>query len=268
MMKILILVLTFAFLEPPAVSLAQVPAGNEVGVAMGHLHLNVRDVEANKKFFAALGGSPVKVPPFEVVKFPDVLVILNLAPGNPPASGGMVGTVINHFGFRVSNLPQSVDKFRAAGLKVDVGPNPGQAFTYTPDDIRFEIVEDKTLAVPIAFHHIHFWVTEAAVPEIKAWYVKMFGAKPGMRLANQAADLPGVNLTFSKSSDPMVGTKGHLLDHIGFEIKNLEAFCRKLEANGVKLDRPYTKTATGLGLAFLTDPWGTTIELNEGLDRW
>lgn len=267
-MKTLISILTVAALASLSTAFAQISPGNEMGVAMGHLHLNVRDVEANKKFFVTLGGSPLKVPPFEVVKFPDVIVILNLAPGAQAASGGLVGTVVNHFGFRVSNLEQAVARYKAAGLKVDVGPNPGQAFVYTPDDVRFEIVDDKSLAVPIAMHHVHFVVPEAAVPEIKAWYVKLFGAKPGMRLQNQAADLPGVNLTFSKSADPIVGTKGHLLDHIGFEVKNLKEFCEKLEANGVKLDRPYTKTATGLGLAFLTDPWGTYIELNEGLDRW
>ena len=34
-------------------------------------------------------------------------------------------------------------------------------------------------------------------------------------------------------------------------------------ANGIKLDRPYTKTDNGGALAFITDPWGTYIELNE-----
>ena len=103
------------------------------------------------------------------------------------------------------------------------------------------------------------------MPKIQAWYATMFGAIPGKRLQNQAADLPGVNLTFSKTSQRTVGTKGRLLDHIGFEIANLEAFCKKLEAAGIKFDRPYSKTPAGLGLAFLTDPWGTYIELNEGL---
>ena len=58
------------------------------------------------------------------------------------------------------------------------------------------------------------------------------------------------------------------MDHIGFEVRNLEAFCAKLEAAGVKLDVPYRKVASlGIGLAFLTDPWGTYIELTEGLDK-
>ena len=56
-----------------------------------------------------------------------------------------------------------------------------------------------------------------------------------------------------------------MLDHIGFEVTNLEAFCKKLEAAGIKFDRPYGKLASGFGLAFLTDPWGTYIELTEGL---
>jgi lactoylglutathione lyase len=105
------------------------------------------------------------------------------------------------------------------------------------------------------------------VKEIQAWYAKFFGAKPGMRGTFQAADVPGANLTFAKSPTPTVGTKGRTLDHIGFEVKDLEAFCKKLEANGVKLDRPYQKAPIGITLAFLTDPWGTSIELNEGLDR-
>jgi hypothetical protein len=39
---------------------------------------------------------------------------------------------------------------------------------------------------------------------------------------------------------------------------------KKLEGDGVKIDRPYTPNPlTGDGLAFIYDPWGTYIELNE-----
>jgi hypothetical protein len=45
-------------------------------------------------------------------------------------------------------------------------------------------------------------------------------------------------------------------------------FCQKLEANGIKLDRPVTELPKlGLTVAFLTDPWGTKIELTEGLAK-
>jgi catechol 2,3-dioxygenase-like lactoylglutathione lyase family enzyme len=267
-MRISVSILICILLGSVTPSPAQIATGNEAGVSMGHLHLNVRDVEANRKFFVAIGGVPLKVEPFEIIKFPDVLIYLNLFPGAPSSSGGMVGTVVDHFGFRTRNLQESLSKWKAAGLKFDVGPNEGQAYLYTPDDLKFEVIEDKSISVPIANYHIHFFVPEGDVPKIQAWYAKTFGAKPGTRLRNQAADLPGVNLTFSKTSGPTVGTKGRLMDHIGFEIKNLESFCKKLEASGVKFDRPYSKTPAGLGLAFLTDPWGTYIELNEGLDHY
>ena len=63
-------------------------------------------------------------------------------------------------------------------------------------------------------------------------------------------------------------TKGRALDHIGFEVNGLEAFCKKLEAQGIKFDVPYRKVpALGISVAFLTDPWGTYIELTEGLRK-
>jgi predicted enzyme related to lactoylglutathione lyase len=65
-----------------------------------------------------------------------------------------------------------------------------------------------------------------------------------------------------KADRPTVTTKGRALDHIGFDVKNLEAFLNNLQANGIKLDRPYTKTPL-VALAFIYDPWGTYIELNE-----
>jgi hypothetical protein len=56
-----------------------------------------------------------------------------------------------------------------------------------------------------------------------------------------------------------------MLDHIGLEISGLEAFCARLAAMGVKFDVPYTRNAGGFASAILTDPWGVSIELTEGL---
>jgi catechol 2,3-dioxygenase-like lactoylglutathione lyase family enzyme len=246
---------------------AQLAAPNEMGVSMGHIHLHVKDVDSERTFWIALGGTPMKVGAFEVMKFPGTLVFLS-KPAQPEPGGGSEGSVVNHIGFQVPNVQESVAKWKAAGLRVVPGNRPQQAFVFTPDDVKIEILEDQSLTVPIKFHHIHFYVAADQVKAIQAWYAKMFGAKPGMRGQFQADDLPGVNLTFATSPTPTVGTKGRALDHIGFEVRDLEAFCKKLEANGVKLDRPYQKAPiAGLTLAFITDPWGTSIELNEGLDK-
>jgi predicted enzyme related to lactoylglutathione lyase len=75
-------------------------------------------------------------------------------------------------------------------------------------------------------------------------------------------------MNFSPSQTPVVGTQGRAIDHIGFEVKNLEAFTKKLEAQGIKLASPYRQVpALNISIAFISDPWGTYIELTEGLDK-
>jgi catechol 2,3-dioxygenase-like lactoylglutathione lyase family enzyme len=267
-MRKLILILSLAVLLPAGSSWAQLAAPNEAGVSMGHLHLLAQDTEASEKFWIAFGASPVKFGPGEAMKLPGVLILIR----KEDPSGGTVGSIVNHVGFRVPNVQQAMARWKAAGLKTEDGRNAQQGFVTTPDDlVRIEILEDPSLSVPVAFHHIHFFVAQAgpsagSVEEIQSWYAKMFGAKPGKRGPDDADDLPGVNLTFRKSDTPTVGTKGRALDHIGFEVKNLEAFCKKAEQSGVKFDRPYTKRPElGISLAYLTDPWGTYIELTDGL---
>jgi catechol 2,3-dioxygenase-like lactoylglutathione lyase family enzyme len=263
-MKWLISILCLGFLLPGSAARAQLAAPNEAGVSMGHLHLIVPDVESAKKFWVAMGATPMKFASGEAMKFPGVLVLLRKG----EATGGTEGSVVNHIGFTVPNVQESVAKWKAAGVHVEPGTRPQQAYVYTPDNlVKIEILETPTLSVPIASHHVHFFVDEASVPEIKSWYAKTFGAIPGKRGQFEADDLPGINLTFSKSDTPTVPTKGRALDHIGFEVKDLEGFCKKLEAEGVKFDVPYTKRPDlGISLAYITDPWGTNIELTEGLN--
>jgi extradiol dioxygenase family protein len=134
----------------------------------------------------------------------------------------------------------------------------------TPDDAPVEILEDAASAEPIRMHHHHWNIV--AVTEMQAWYAKHFGAVPGRRGQFDAGDLPGVNLTYGKVETVSPGTKGRALDHIGFEVSNLAQFAARLEAAGVPLEAPIRKAGNGTtSIAFLTDPWGTYIELTEGL---
>jgi len=237
---------------------AQLAAPGESGVVMGHLHLAVKDVEVQRKFWAALGGTPVQNGTLQLIQFPGTFVMLRQA--EPTA--GTVGSSVNHVGFQVKNLKEWLPKWEAAGLKIETTARPTQIYLTGPDDVRVEIIEDASIAVPLKMHHVHFFI--AAPLEAQAWYAKTFGAVPGKRGQFDAADLPGVNLTFAKTETPTVGTKGRSLDHIGFEVKNLEAFCKKLEADGIKLDRPFTRLPNSTtAIAFLTDPWGTYVELTE-----
>ena len=149
----------------------------------------------------------------------------------------------------------------------DLGQRAGGnviAFVLGPDETKVELIENRQVASPIVMHHIH-WATQDG-PEMQAWYVERFGAVAGERIGQPAAQLPGVNLTFAPAADPVVPTRGRSLDHIGFEVRGLEEFVRRLEASGVTMDRGYTPVpALGIAVAFFTDPWGTYVELTEGL---
>jgi len=268
-----------------ATASAQLVAAKDGPIVYGHHHLNTTNLDAHKKFFVeTLGGTLIKIGTnnAEVVRFPNVLIFFR---ANQAPTGGTRGTTVNHIGFSVPNLRQMVDKIKANGfqmitkteaaadreVKDDIaGPaQPGGAsiaFALAPDDVKVELVENKQQAIPITLHHVHFFNPKNT--DMQAWYVKTFGAKSRTGGAFPAADLPGVALNFSPSPTPVVATQGRALDHIGFEVKNLEAFCKKLEADGIKLAVPYRKVpALGIAIAFITDPWGTYIEMTEGLDK-
>jgi catechol 2,3-dioxygenase-like lactoylglutathione lyase family enzyme len=267
-MKKLISVLWLVSSLTAGAAWAQPYAPNEAGVTNGHWHLNSRDVEVNKKIFVAMGGVPGEPGPLQRVIFPGVMIILNLnQPGGAPApTGGTVGSVVNHIGFTVPNVQEAVAKWKAAGVPVEPGANGrlDQAWVITPDGLKIEILENKTQNVPIRSEHVHFFLPENVRAESQAWYEKIFGAKPGMRNNQPIADVPGAQLRWNKADAAQAPTKGRVLDHIGFDVTDLKAFIAKIEAAGVKLDRPYAKNEqSGVALAFITDPFGTYIEINE-----
>ncbi len=275
-------VLSLLVSVPASRASAQLLAAKDAPIVFGHHHLNVTSIEAAKTFWVdTLGGTVVKVGSSnaDVIKFPNALIFLRAqAP-----TGGTRGSSFNHMGFSVPNLRQMVDKVKASGyrmvtaeeapagvtVKDDIGvTGSGIAYLLGPDDVKVELVQVDTQDVPIRHHHIHFFSQQYT--EMQAWYIKVFGAtlRPGQTNGFVGADLPGVGLNFSQATGPVVGTQGRAVDHIGFEVKNLEQFCQKLDEQGIKIAVPYRKVpALGIAIAFVTDPWGTSIELTEGLDK-
>jgi len=260
---------SFLFLSLAAllsgVAFAQLAAPNAAGVAMGHVHLTVNDVEADKKLWIELGGTSLrKYGNDEVIGISGMLVILKK--GAP--SGGSEGSVVNHIAVRVPHVQESVARWQAAGVKTEPGSRPTEGWVITPDGLRIQVLEDASLTTPIAMDHMQFSVEEASLPQIEAWYVKTFGVKPDNHGTIKNGDLPGAHLHFRIVDTAALPTKGRTLDHIGFEIKDLETFCKKLEANGVKIERPYAKRPDlGAAIAFISDPWGTYIDLTEGMNH-
>ena len=181
---------------------AQPYTPNEAGVTMGHWHLNSRDVAANKKIFLGMGGVDTSNDRIQSVTFPGVVVNLNAPGATAPPTGGSVGSVVNHVGFIVKSVQESVAKWKAAGVAVLPGNNNrvDQAYVETPDGLRIEILENKNQSEPIRNEHVHFFVPEADIPQIQAWYAKTFGAKPSSRNnARWSTTFPGVQLRFNKA---------------------------------------------------------------------
>jgi catechol 2,3-dioxygenase-like lactoylglutathione lyase family enzyme len=259
-------------------------------VVVGHYHLNVTSIEAHRKFWVdTLGGTALKLGSdgVEAIRFPDVLLILRVQPPTGPTRG----TAFDHIGFAVPDVPALTTKVVANGYELTTGrePAPGQAaaaatgtaapygrFSYLvgPDGVKVELVTSaEPNAPPIKHHHVHF-INKQYV-EMQQWYMKALDAtlRPGQTDFFIGADLPGVGymLNFFRwegdQSITHVGTQGRAVDHVGFEVKNLEEFCKGLGAKGITLTVPYRKLPglNNIGSAFITDPWGTSIELTEGL---
>jgi len=259
-MRNLIAGLWLASMLASGTAFAQYFPFNEVGVTMGHWHIASHDVEANKNLFAAMGGTPTTTGN-PSVQFPGHRV--NLTLGGGAGSGGSVGSVVNHVGFIVKNVQEQVAMWKAKGVAVLPGNNGrlDQAYVVTPDGVRMEILEDKTQAMPIRHEHIHFFLTEAEIPKAQAWYAKTFGGEAGTRNNAPVVNIPGAQLRFGKADTPQAPTKGRALDHIGFDLKDLQAFVKKIQAEGIQLDEPIRTGTSGVMITYITDPWGTRIEL-------
>jgi catechol 2,3-dioxygenase-like lactoylglutathione lyase family enzyme len=241
---------------------AQPAPFNQVGLTMGHWHLASKDAEANKKLFLAMGGKLYMPGGNPLIMFPGLYINLVLATGEK-GDGATQGSVVNHVGFIVNNVQQRVAEWKAKGVTVLPGNNnrPDQAFVVTPDGVRMEILEDKTQAMPVRCEHIHLSLTEAEIPKAQAWYAKTFGGRPGTRNDAPVVDLPGVQIRFAKADTKQAPTQGRVLDHIGFDVKDHAAFVKKLGADGIKLDEPVRKSTSGNTITYITDPWGTRIEI-------
>jgi catechol 2,3-dioxygenase-like lactoylglutathione lyase family enzyme len=179
---------------------------------------------------------------------------------------------MDHFGFKVKDIQAHLAKWRAAGLEVQSEftgaegfPN---AYILAPDGVRVELQEDKTQQEDVIGYHVHF-LTPDYQKEMQ-WYVDTFGAVPFKRGSiATTANVPGMNLSFGNAREATGPTKGRAIDHIGFEFEDLAAFCKQLEAKGIKFDVPYRDVPSiGLKIAYITDPDGVYIELTQGYDEY
>jgi hypothetical protein len=257
------------FLGSALTVFAQLPVPNAEGVSAGHHIFRAKDVDVANKFWMTLGGEPAALANIKLMKFPGVLLFISAPRGVTPATPaqptpGNHGTTVEFITFKVKDLKESLAKWKAAGIE------PMKEFKDVtllgPDDVQVRIVEDKNLSVPIASDGIVMNAANAG--EVSAWYAKWFGAKVSRSGSDTIGEIPGARIVFHETKDPIAPTKGHSLNLLGFEVKDLQAFVKKYQDAGGKFDGTgaiATSAAANLSVIQLTDPWGTSIEVSQGL---
>jgi catechol 2,3-dioxygenase-like lactoylglutathione lyase family enzyme len=262
-MKLLPSALAALLLAAGGPAVAQLLPGNAAGVATGHIHLTVSDVAKARSIWRAFGAKEITSDRLQALQFPGIYLLLT--PQAPSAGSG--GSVIDHIGFAVKDLALYKQKLVENGARITAeNANLGLVIGELPDGVLVEFRSEPAIAAPIEFHHFHL---KSADPDaLQAWYIDTFAAEKSTRMNLPSAVVPGGRVDFLKSAagQTMAPSKGRAVDHIGFEVDDLDAFAAKLRARGIKFDRePAVIDALGLKIAFFTDPAGTNIELTQGL---
>ena len=261
----------------PTPATAQLAPPNDLGIAFGHVHLAVKDVEAQKTFWTTvLGGKLVTNGPLTLIEFPGIFVMLRQADAAAPAAG----SVVDHFGLVYQDLAAARVRWKSANVKYDVGEiNPNQGYVHSADGAyRVEVFGDPSLPGPVGMDHIHLYGASGDIKAMQAWYAKVFGGFPRQR---KSVARPGViecdyfhrfNVSFSPAPSVPGGaatpapSRGRAIDHIGFDVTNLVEFENRLAGHGIKFDAPIREIPNArTKVAFFTDPWGTYIEVTEKL---
>lgn len=262
---------------------AQIDPPNRAGVSASHLNFIVSDIAANKAFWVALGGTPIPADGVEVVSFPGLFIVLT--PGEP--SGSAEGSVVRHVAFRVRSFAQVEargliverrrieDELGARELAVTVAPSGDRVELFEEDaiQVRFRADEghadsgsnrhNEPLTAAIVPHHLHLYVPPGEDTVAQQWYGTMFGAVPGIRLRYPSADVPGMNFNFSISEAALAPTMGRTIDHMGFEVRNLDQFAQRLTQAGIAIQRQAHDGWSGRPVIRFVDPWGMSIAVVE-----
>jgi catechol 2,3-dioxygenase-like lactoylglutathione lyase family enzyme len=238
------------------------PAGRGArNVSMGHIHLNSADPDAAIAFWTdVIGASSYSHDSLKGVSLLGAIILFTRMPPTGPSAG----SAIDRIGLTVPDLQPFIEKLAKTSYKsFQPGADGDRLMIDGPDGVRIELTADSSMFAGMQFDRLCFNTTQPK--EMQAWYAANFGARPGRGGNADSSNIAGTIFAWTRADSP-APTAGRAIDHVGFEIKGLEAFCKKLADSGIKFDSPYRSVPEiNLSTAFLTDPWGTRIELTEGL---
>jgi len=248
---------------------AQLAAPNASGVSLGAVYYTVPDVAAHRKIWVDIfGAKPVMVGKTEMLKIPGAFIVLTK--GEPETGAALV----NHFGLWGKDLDSTRAKLDSAGIPT----KPKAQFIDLPNGVRLEFIDDPNGPDVPSAHHIHYFVANQQDGlSARAWYVKTFGAAENARRNGAVPSAlltppdKWISIDFTAAgarggaAAPPKPNKGTILDRYALEVKGLDAFVKKIAADGVKVTKPVSTNADGIKTAVIVDSLGNEIEVTEGL---
>ena len=118
-----------------------------------------------------------------------------------------------------------------------------------------------TAAEAADYHHVHLTAPDAKAAA--AWYLEHMGCED---FGREGACQVGMTQIIWFEREPQGGSVGTGVNHIGFSFSDLAAKMAGWQAAGLDIanpDAPIRDVEGLFKLAFLTDPWGTRIEVVE-----
>jgi catechol 2,3-dioxygenase-like lactoylglutathione lyase family enzyme len=261
--KLLLHAALFPTLLISPLATAQLAPPNAAGFTGGHTHLGVADVAQHREIWLSFGAREVNYAGMQMLAFPGMYILL-AERHDVPAS---IDTSANHIGFTIRDYAHYKTLLQQAGANLffDDAEN-GQILADLPGGVRVEFAVDAEQQEPILFHHTHLAAIDGAA--LRDWYVKVFGAEVGERRGLPSAVIPGarVDILPVRGDTAPLGSRGSAIDHIGFDVTDMDAFAAHLAALDIPFEIEPRVVGGGLvRIAFITDPVGTFIEITEGL---
>jgi len=261
------------------VSSAQYLPAEEAPIQFGQVHLYVPDIDAQQRFWSALGTERYQVltTGIGVVKFPNTVFFINKR-DTPRA---ITRTTLVHLAVHVKNLATALTHVKALGFpvvtetvypKVETGREVvtdkdmggSVAFVRAPDNILVGLIENRTLTTPVRFDHVRYATTDPVAAQ--QWYVSNFKGRAGrMGSLRTATFANGVSLAFLPVTERPASPTGQTMDHIGFQLAAPAETFQAAVAAGAIVRTPWTRVqGRDRSFGYIEDPWGTWIETNGG----
>lgn len=280
------LLLTMSLIAAMATGFSQVTAPLQSPVAFHHVHLNAIDPAKAIDFYTRTFDvtRKTRVAGFEAVQSESMFLLFNQTKTAPITT---LNSPLWHFGWGSTAMEADYAKHVANGVDFQtpitrLGSGLLFAYMKAPDGALVEINTANTRA----FIHVHLY---SSAPLCTAdWYVKNLGATTrSSRQREGSCDVPfappsepfgvirspstsvrfgDVSLIIYPRQKPqdLVSPRGHVIDHIGLGVRDLDALLSTLKLNGVKVLEPPARFGKSEGRAAMIEgPDAIAIELVE-----